>query len=147
MTLFKSIRAAIAELTAPPEIRPRCVLPMPAQRIPKAPKRPVSTVIDTDVQYNSAGKPVSGVFDFYVQSKEAERHGAVRYCTEYDKQVLRDRGLWGFKKVQAQNEKAKALWFSGDTVAEAADALGLSGSWMEKRYAAFSTALSMERGE
>ena len=71
----------------------------------------------------------------------------MRYCTEYDKQVLRDRGLWGFKKVQAQNEKAKALWFSGDTVAEAADALGLSGSWMEKRYAAFSTALSMERGE
>lgn len=148
MSIFSTISAAFRELTAPPEIRPVCVLPMPAPKLPKAEKpKNVSTVIDTAVVYNKDGKPVSGLFDFHTQSKEADRQGAVRYCTAYDKQELQNRGLWGFKKVQTQNEKAKTLWFSGETVAAAAKSMGLSESWTEKRYAAFGTALSIERGE
>jgi hypothetical protein len=128
-------------------IQGRCVLPMPIQKqapaAVKKEKKPTS-VFDIDVQYNDRGNPVSGTFGFYTASVEADRKGAVRYCTGYDLQELQDRGLSGGKKVQAQNERCKALWFSGETVAGAMAEMKLSDSWIEKRFAAFSAALSAE---
>ncbi len=128
-------------------IRGRSILPIPAQkRAPaavKKEKKPTS-VFDIDVQYNDRGNPVSGTFGFYAASTEADRKGAVRHCTGYDKQELEDRGLSGGNKVQAQNEKCKALWFAGETVAAAMAEMKLSDSWIEKRFAAFSAALSAE---
>lgn len=128
-------------------IRGRSILPLPVQkRAPaavKKEKKPTS-VFDIDVQYNDRGNPVSGTFGFYTASVEADRKGAVRHCTGYDKQELEDRGLSGGNKVQAQNEKCKALWFAGETVAAAMAEMKLSDSWIEKRFAAFSAALSAE---
>lgn len=128
-------------------IQGRCVLPMPIQKqapaAVKKEKKPTS-VFDIDVQYNDRGNPVSGTFGFYTASVEADRKGAVRHCTGYDLQELQDRGLSGGKKVQAQNERCKALWFSGETVAGAMAEMKLSDSWIEKRFAAFSAALSAE---
>ena len=135
-------------------IQGRCVLPMPVQKqtpaAVKKEKKPTS-VFDIDVQYNDRGNPVSGTFGFYTASTEADRKGAVRHCTGYDLQELQDRGLSGGNKVQAQNERCKALWFSGETVAGAMAEMKLSGmplseSWIEKRFAAFSAALSAESG-
>lgn len=147
MRIFSAIYTTLREITAPPQITPRCVLPTPAPKVKRQPPPKASTVIDLNVQYNTAGKPVSGEFGFHTESKEVDREGAVRYCTEADKQVLRDRGLLGFKKVQAQNENAKALWYAGESVGDAGKSLGLSDSWVEKRFAAFGSALLMERGE
>ena len=128
-------------------IRGRSILPLPAQkRAPEAvkkEKKPTS-VFDIDVQYNDRGNPVSGTFGFYTASTEADRKGAVRHCTGYDLQELQDRGLSGGNKVQAQNERCKSLWFAGETVAAAMAEMKLSDSWIEKRFAAFSAALSAE---
>jgi len=128
-------------------IRGRSILPLPAQkRAPaavKKEKKPTS-VFDIDVQYNDRGNPVSGTFGFYTASTEADRKGAVRHCTGYDLQELQDRGLSGGNKVQAQNERCKSLWFAGETVAAAMAEMKLSDSWIEKRFAAFSAALSAE---
>jgi hypothetical protein len=128
-------------------IQGRCVLPIPVQKqapaAVKKEKKPTS-VFDIDVQYNDRGNPVSGTFGFYTASLEADRKGAVRHCTGYDIQELEGRGLSGGKKVQAQNERCKALWFSGETVAGAMAEMKLSDSWIEKRFAAFSAALSAE---
>jgi hypothetical protein len=128
-------------------IRGRSILPLPVQkRAPaavKKEKKPTS-VFDIDVQYNDRGNPVSGTFGFYTASVEADRKGAVRHCTGYDKQELEDRGLSGGNKVQAQNERCKSLWFAGETVTAAMAEMKLSDSWIEKRFAAFSAALSAE---
>ncbi len=146
---LKSDGMAIAEAVdwSTQPIQGRCVLPMPIQKqapaAVKKEKKPTS-VFDIDVQYNDRGNPVSGTFGFYTASVEADRKGAVRYCTGYDLQELQDRGLSGGKKVQAQNERCKALWFSGETVAAAVSEMKLSDSWIEKRFAAFSAALSAE---
>lgn len=125
----------------------RCVLPLPVQKSApqavKKEKKPTS-VFDIDVQYNDRGNPVSGTFGFYTASVEADRKGAVRHCTGYDQRELQDRGLSGGNKVRAQNERCKALWFSGETVAAAMAEMRLSDSWIEKRFAAFSAALSAE---
>ncbi len=145
-----TIVQGIKDVWAGPEelpIRGRSILPLPvqkrAQAAVKKEKKPTS-VFDIDVQYNDRGNPVSGTFGFYTASTEADRKGAVRHCTGYDLQELQDRGLSGGNKVQAQNEKCKALWFAGETVAAAMAEMKLSDSWIEKRFAAFSAALSAE---
>ena len=146
---LKSDGTAIAEAVdwSTQPIQGRCVLPMPIQKqalaaVKKEKKQ--TSVFDIDVQYNDRGNPVSGTFGFYTASVEADRKGAVRHCTGYDLQELDGRGLGGGKKVQAQNERCKALWFSGETVAAAMAEMRLSDSWIEKRFAAFSAALSAE---
>ena len=145
-----TIAQAVKDVWNGPEttpIRGRSILPLPVQkRAPaavKKEKKPTS-VFDIDVQYNDRGNPVSGTFGFYTASVEADRKGAVRHCTGYDKQELEDRGLSGGNKVQAQNERCKSLWFAGETVAAAMAEMKLSDSWIEKRFAAFSAALSAE---
>lgn len=135
-------------LTVPATAAPAgvCVLPpppAPRERGKKAEKEP--GVYDIDVKYTSDGKAVSGTFGFR-EAKEADREGAVAWLTELDKAALRERDLWGGKKVVAQNEVAKKHWATGDTVADCSRVMRLSDSWVEKRYGAFSAALSSERG-
>ncbi len=135
-------------LTTPQQAAPAgvCVLPpppAPRERGKKVEKEP--GVYDIEVQYTADGRAVSGTFGFR-EAKEADREGAVMWLTELDKAALRQRELWGGAKVAAQNEAAKKAWASGDTVADCSRVLRLSESWVEKRYGAFSAALSSERG-
>ncbi len=115
-----------------------CVLPAPpeARKRPDAPKVKREGVFTINEETRTFG---------FRDEKEAAREGAVSTITGNDLHFLRERGLWGGKKVQAQNIAAKLAWHSGETVGECARSLGLSESWVEKRFAAFSAALSDER--
>lgn len=132
--------------TPPAAVAGVCVLPEPPA--PKAKGKKVEKepgVFDIEVRYNADGKPISGTFGFR-EAKEADREGAVQWITELDKSALRERDLWGGRKVVAQNEACKKHWAMGDTVADCCRVMRLSDSWVEKRYGAFSAALSSERG-
>lgn len=72
------------------------------------------------------------------------REGATAWLTTYDNEALQERGLSGGKKVVNQNQACKRHWYGCDSVADAAKVMGLSGSWIEKRFAVFSAALSVE---
>ena len=86
-------------------------------------------------------------FGFH-SDKEADKNGAATWLTNYDKDVLRERGLFGVTKgVQEQNATCKRLWATGVSVADCERDMKVSASWIEKRFACFSTALSEERGE
>lgn len=132
---------------APAQPKAVCVLPPPPpprEKGTKAKKEP--GVYDIEVKYNERGAAVSGTFGF-LDDKEAEREGAVNWLTNYDKAALKERGVWGGKKVVMQNETCKKRWAIGDSVGDCARQMNLSDSWVEKRYAAFGAALSEERGE
>lgn len=79
--------------------------------------------------------------------KEADRKGAAPNLTGFDVRVLTERGLYGGKQVQAQNATCKRMWHDGESVTGAAAKMRLSDSWIEKRFACFSAALSDEIGE
>lgn len=115
-----------------------CVLPAPqeSRKRPDAPKVKREGVFTINEETRTFG---------FRDEKEAAREGAVSTLTGYDLSVLRQRSLWGGKKVQSQNATAKVAWHNGETVGECARSLGLSESWVEKRFAAFSAALSDER--
>lgn len=115
------------------------MLPMPVQKQPKgeAPKKEPGIYVISEERRQ---------FGFR-SDKEASREGAVKWLTNYDKSELQSRSLFGkTKEVFAQNATCKERWALGDSVAECARHMALSDSWIEKRYAAFSTALSSERG-
>lgn len=83
-------------------------------------------------------------FGFHLNSDGTEREGAENWLTGFDKQVIAERDLSGGKKVTAQNERCKTLWCEGETVAQCTKTMRLSGSWVEKRFAAFGAALNQE---
>jgi hypothetical protein len=145
--MLQAFREIFTLLTAAPA-QPKAVSVLPPPPVPKAKgakqvKEP--GVYDIDVRYNERGAPVSGTFGFR-DDKEAEREGAVSWLTEFDKAALKERGVWGGKKVIAQNTTCKKRWMEGDNVGDCARFMRLSESWVEKRYAAFGAALSDERG-
>jgi len=83
-------------------------------------------------------------FGFH-SDKEADRKGAATWITNFDKEVLSERGLFGVTKgVQDQNTTCKKMWSTGETVADCARIMKVSDSWVEKRFACFSYALSQE---
>lgn len=126
--------------SSPPANRLLCVLPKPAVRVAKGTaKKPVASIYEIDPERKHYG--------FHLESRETEREGAERWLTGLDRAELEQRSLGGGKKVIAENEKAKAAWAGGDTVVECAKTLRLSESWVEKRFAAFSAALSTERSQ
>jgi len=101
----------------------------------KAPKKePGVYVIDEE----------RAVFGFR-DDREADRKGAVQWLTNFDKEVLQSRSLFGAQKnVQEQNATCKKCWAMGDTVSECEMKMKVGSSWIEKRYACFSTALAQE---
>lgn len=138
--MFATIRHMITILqTKPEQVRGICYLPpkpAPKAYVPPPPPTPSIYEIDKDRQF----------FGFHMK-EAASREGAVKHCTQYDKDALRTRLLWGGKKVVSQNEACKALWYAGESVADACKTIGLSDSWVEKRFAAFGAALSLELRE
>lgn len=127
---------AILETVKPAMVKPVCILPIQAAKPEPVKKpKPIPSIYDIDQERREYG--------FHIE-KMADREGAVKYLTGYDRRTLEQRDLWGGKGVQAQNAKAKALWHGGETAGEAARQMGLSESWVEKRFASFSTALSEE---
>jgi hypothetical protein len=124
--------------TDPKEVRGVCYLPAPPPRKAKRkePER-VASIYDIDKDRK--------FFGFHMDDP-ANREGATKWCTEYDIEALKDRQIWGGKKVVSQNETCKSLWYAGESVADTARTMGLSGSWVEKRFGAFSAALSEEKG-
>lgn len=134
--MFTSLFNSLFAIDAP---RAVCVLPDPVAAKPKAPaaqKPPSVFVVNEETK----------TFGFR-DDKEAARDGAVPHLTEHDRAALEERGIWGGKKVVKQNATAKTAWHDGKTVGQCAAAMGLSESWVEKRYAAFGAALLDERGE
>jgi len=146
--MIQAFREILTLLTSvPAQPKAVCILPMPPAPKPKGEKpKKEPGVYDINVQYNKAGAPVSGTFGFR-SDMEAERSGAVDWLTNFDKAALKERGIWGGKKVIAQNEGCKKRWANGDTVADCSRSMRLSDSWVEKRYAAFGVALSEETGQ
>lgn len=145
--MLATFREIFTYLTAAPA-QPKAVSVLPPPPPPKVkgakPKKEPG-VYDIDVRYDPKGRAVSGTFGF-LDDKEAEREGAVSWLTNFDKAALKERGIWGGKKVIAQNETCKKRWAEGDGVGDCARFMRLSESWVEKRYAAFGAALSVEKG-
>ncbi len=114
-----------------------CALPTPkvAVKVPKAPETPDVYIINKD----------TATFGFNKTTASFQADGAVPELTEYDVELLIERGYWGKDKVQSQNIKCKKMWVSGDEQKEAGIALGLSPSWVEKRYGTFAAALQIEK--
>jgi hypothetical protein len=132
--MFTSLFNSLFAIEAPLAV---CVLPKPVapkDKAAPAPKEPGVFEINRETR----------TFGFR-HDKEATREGAVANLTAHDCAALEERGLWGGKKVVKQNATAKAAWHDGKTVGQCAAAVGLSDSWAEKRYGAFSAALSEER--
>lgn len=116
-----------------------CFLPAPItpKAKTKAPKAtPTIFPIDEEKKF----------YGFRMDATE-NREGATAWLTAYDNELLSERGLSGGKKVVNQNEACKRSWYGCDSVVDAAKVLGLSGSWIEKRFAVFSAALSVETSE
>ena len=81
-----------------------------------------------------------------------QNDGAVPDLTPYDVDELKVRvpSLWGQettprgRTTNANNLRAKAVWYSGGDASAIAKAVGNSVSWAEKRCGAFETALKNE---
>lgn len=116
-----------------------CVLPAPKQRQAAPPKPPPADLYVIDEYRNE--------FGFHTATAINQNKGSIPGLTGYDIDLLKERTLWGKKGVVAKNEQCKAHWHSGKTVKESATMLSLSPSWVEKRFAAFGTALSQEAGD
>lgn len=113
-----------------------CVLPVPKQvvKIPKVEKQP-----DAYIE-----REETNTWGFRSATASHQQEGSVPELTAFDVELLTERGYWGGKKVIGQNAKAKEMWHGGKTELEAAKALGLSESWVEKRYGTFGEALKQE---
>lgn len=129
----------LLSLLAPPAQHPLCLLPPPPQtekqKKGQAPKAASDLyVIDEDRRQ----------FGFRTAS-DAARTGAETWLTGFDKSEIESRNLTGGYEVMQSNAKAKERWALGDSVAECARSVNRGESWVQKRYAAFSAALSKER--
>lgn len=145
--MLTAFREILTYLTAAPA-QPKGLSVLPPPPAPKEKgkaKEKEPGVYDISVTYNERGAPVSGTFGFR-DDREAEREGAVNWLTNFDKSALQERGVWGGKKVVAQNATCKKRWVLGDNVGDCARYMKLSDSWVEKRFAAFGAALSEEKG-
>jgi hypothetical protein len=116
-----------------------CVLPAPkaAVKVPSIPETPDVYVINKD----------TATFGFNKATATFQADGAVPELTEFDVDLLMERGYWGQKKVVSQNQKCKRMWHSGETSKAASIALGLSESWVDKRFGTFAAALSDEKAK
>ena len=82
----------------------------------------------------------------------ADREGAEKWLTNFDIDHLKQRNEWGDPKskrgraANARNLTCKIHWANLMSVDECAKQMGLSDSYVEKKYAAFSAALLEERG-
>lgn len=139
----KTMISIIRYLLTPPKVptlaelaQGTCVLPAPKVmvKVPKADK-PVDAFIERE-ETNTWG--------FRHVSARPSNDGSVASLTDQDVTALIDRGLWGGKEVQDVNVRCKTLWHEGKTVDEASKILKRSTSWVEKRFGAFSAALSGE---
>lgn len=111
-----------------------CALPAPKVmvKVPKAEKVP-----DAYLE-----REETNTWAFRQASARPSNEGSVASLTDADVTALIDRGLWGGREVQDVNVRCKALWHEGKTVEDAAKILKRSESWTEKRFGAFSAALS-----
>ncbi len=116
-----------------------CVLPAPkaAVKVPKAEKQADAYLEDKDANR----------WAFNIATASFQTEGSIPELTSFDVELLIDRGYWGGKKVQAQNQKAKKMWHNGETPTATAAALGLSESWVDKRFGTFAAALSDEKAK
>lgn len=112
---------------------------------PPPEKRPISKGAQPKTQSSLfVIDEVRNEFGFH-NDKDADRKGAVNWLTNIDKSILQDRELWGkTKQVEQQNIECKRLWATGESVDVSASKMGLSASWIEKRFASFSAALLQE---
>lgn len=115
-------------------------VPMPVQRVKQAKAaKPADSYIENEE---------TRTFGFNYATAQKQYEGSCPDITAYDIALLRERDYWGQKKtVQNKNVKCKRMWSEGKTEKETAAALGVSESWVEKRFGTFYTALSQERGE
>lgn len=112
------------------------LLPVPRAKVAPTPTAPK----ESGVYVEDEERRVYG----FRMDKESDRKGAAPHLTGYDVRTLKERGLYGGKQVQAQNITCKRMWHGGESVSGAAAQMRLSESWVEKRFACFSTALSEE---
>jgi hypothetical protein len=130
---FKDIWTIIQ--TDPATVKGVCFLPPPPAPVVKvAPPAPPPSVFVIDQDRNHYG---------FRMDKDSDREGAVKWLTGLDGQILKDRKLGSKKNANAE---CKAFWFTGETVAEVVRLMRYSPSWVEKRFAAFSSALLQEKG-
>lgn len=117
-----------------------CVLPE-LRKIHKAPKQDKAP--DAYVE-NQA----TNTWGFHTATAINQNDGAVPELTGYDVTLLKERGYWGKgKTVAARNASCKRMWHNGETERATATSLGVSESWVEKRFGTFATALSQELAE
>lgn len=115
-----------------------CVLPLPV-----TPRRAVKqeSKEESDMFAIDEAAKVYG----WNSAKAARQKRGIKQLTDVDIEILSDRDLWGkVSKVRAQNATCKAHWHNGLDESECAANMALSKSWVEKRYAAFNSALSGE---
>jgi hypothetical protein len=116
-----------------------CLLPRPAeqkkQQKGQAPKAQSDAYLINE-RTNTFG---------FRSASDAARTGAEKWLTGFDKSEIESRNLAGGYEVIQSNSLAKERWALGDSVAECARVVNRGESWVQKRYAAFSAALSKER--
>jgi len=142
MTFF----AAISQLFNPatPDLKALatglCVLPMPRMTPTAPPKSKPTDLFVIDQDRNEYG--------FHQATANRQTDGSKPELTGYDIRLLKERGYWGKgRMVQERNAKAKAAWHSGRTEKEASVTIGVSESWVEKRFGTFGSALLEEQIE
>jgi hypothetical protein len=117
-----------------------CVLPMPRQKPEQIKKQKAADLYVIDRDRNE--------FGFHFASASRQNEGSIAELTAYDVRLLKARGYWGKgADVQAKNAGCKLAWHNGRTEGECAVSLGVSESWVEKRYGTFATALLEEIGD
>lgn len=136
MSIFQAIKAVFAPQI--PDIGELatglCVLPAPKRRQSAAKPEKAADMYVIDEVKNEYG--------FHSATATRQLEGSEPDLTETDISLLIERGYWGKdKKVNAQNAACKRAWHQGNSEKEAAAALNLSVSWIEKRYGTFATAL------
>jgi len=142
MSLFATIKSIIFpqnDLSLSALSSGLCVLPV-RRELPKAPsKKPVDIfVIDRD----------RNEYGFHQATATRQTDGSKPELTGYDIRLLKERGYWGLgRMVQEKNAKAKSAWHYGKSEKESAVALGVSLSWVEKRFGTFGSALAEEQNE
>ena len=140
MNLFDTIR----DIINPPELTLQqlsvgmCVLP--PRRVVETKKAAKATDLYViDEQHN--------VFGFNQNTASRQTEGSTADLTGFDIRLLEDRQYWGGRAVREKNARCKAMWHNGDTEKECAASLGVSESWVEKRFGTFGSALIEEQSQ